>query len=311
MEVAKVVEIHVGAGVERTQRPVQRQRAFGVTLFDALTYLHLHEVATRDQLFGFFNSRDVIGFGKVPLCRVSLAGFDDRGADRVLELFFQVAQPLFRAHVGLGRGGVGVDDQVELARQVVDDSQLFALQQQDIWRAQGVGRAGFFEFFLDVTHRVIAKIARQTAAKTRQTRAQGHFETLLILLNEVQRVAHGGFCHFTVAQHFGFGFSAETAGAQQSAGGQANEAVASKPFAAHHRFKQKTVFAVVLGVGQLQVKRQGGFQVRKGFQHEGNAVVALTGQAFEFKFGDHRLKPPKRSATSLEVLFIHPGAQSW
>jgi hypothetical protein len=37
----------------------------------------------------------------------------------------------------------------------------------------------------------------------------------------------------------------------------------------------------------------------------------LAGQAFEFKFGDHRLKPPKRSATSLEVLFIHPGAHPW
>jgi hypothetical protein len=36
----------------------------------------------------------------------------------------------------------------------------------------------------------------------------------------------------------------------------------------------------------------------------------LTGQAFEFKFCDHGQEPPKRSATSLEVLFIHPGAQT-
>jgi hypothetical protein len=36
----------------------------------------------------------------------------------------------------------------------------------------------------------------------------------------------------------------------------------------------------------------------------------LTGQAFEFKFGDHRQEPPKRSATSCEVRFIHPGAQA-
>ena len=237
MKVAEVVEIHIRARVERAQRPVQGQRAFGVAFLDALPHLHLHEVATRDQLLGFFYCSDVIGLCKVPLGRVRLGGFDDRGAHRVLELFFQIAQAFFGCHIGLGRGGVGVHNQVKLARQVVNNSQLFALQQQDVGCAQGIGRAGFFEFFLDVTHSVVAKIARQTTTKTWQSRAQGHFETLLVLLDEVEWVARGGLDHRPVAHHFGLGFSAETAGAQQGACGQADETVAPKTFATHDRFK--------------------------------------------------------------------------
>jgi hypothetical protein len=47
--------------------------------------------------------------------------------------------------------------------------------------------------------------------------------------------------------------------------------------------------ATVLAEGQLEVKRQGGFQVGKGLDQQGKAVVALAGQAFEFKFRDHDL----------------------
>jgi hypothetical protein len=40
-------------------------------------------------------------------------------------------------------------------------------------------------------------------------------------------------------------------------------------------------------VGQFEVQRQWGFEIRKRLQNEGDAVVTLAGQAFEFKFGDH------------------------
>ena len=40
-------------------------------------------------------------------------------------------------------------------------------------------------------------------------------------------------------------------------------------------------------MGQLEVQRQGGFQICKRLKHEWDAVVTLAGQAFEFKFGDH------------------------
>jgi hypothetical protein len=48
MEVAQVVVVHVGRRVQRAQRAVQAQRAFGVALLDALADLHLHEVAGGD-----------------------------------------------------------------------------------------------------------------------------------------------------------------------------------------------------------------------------------------------------------------------
>jgi hypothetical protein len=42
-------------------------------------------------------------------------------------------------------------------------------------------------------------------------------------------------------------------------------------------------------MSELEVKGQRGFKIRKRFQHQWNAVVALLHQAFEFKFCDHDL----------------------
>ncbi len=80
---------------------------------------------------------------------------------------------------------------------------------------------------------------------------------------------------------------AKTAGTQQGARGQADEAVAAKALAAH-RFQQKAVaWPSPLGVRQLEVQRQGGFQVGKRFGHQGDAVVAGTRQALKFQLGNH------------------------
>ena len=93
--------------------------------------------------------------------------------------------------------------------------------------------------------------------------------------------------HSTIAHDFGLGLRTKTAGTYQGTGRQANEAVAAKALPTHHRFKQEAVLATVLGVGELEVERERGFQVGKGFEHQRDAVVALASQAFEFKFGDH------------------------
>jgi hypothetical protein len=52
LEVAHVVEVHVGRRVQRAQRAVQRQRALGVALAQPLADLHLHHVAGGDVLLG-------------------------------------------------------------------------------------------------------------------------------------------------------------------------------------------------------------------------------------------------------------------
>ena len=287
MEITKVVVIHIGAGVERTQRPVQAQRRLGVALLDALAHLHLHEVAASNQLLGALHGGNVVGLGKVALGGVTLRGLDGGCTDRVLQLFLQLTQALFGVGKGLGAGRVGIDNQVQLAGEVVDDRQLLALQQQDVGAAQGVGWARRLQLFLDVAHRVVTKVTGQATAKARQAGAQRHLEAFLVVRDEVQRVDRGGFHHHTVGHHLGAGVHAKTHGTHQRAGRQTNEAVAAKALTAHHRFQQKAVFASVFGVRQLEVQRQGRFQVGKGLRHQGNAVVALGAQAFEFEFRDH------------------------
>jgi hypothetical protein len=96
-----------------------------------------------------------------------------------------------------------------------------------------------------MAHGVVAKVARQTAAKPRQARAQRDLEALLIRRHKVQRVAGGGLDDLTVAHDLGQGVGAEAAGTHQCARRQANEAVAAKTLAAHHGFEQKAVFAAV------------------------------------------------------------------
>ena len=91
MEVTKVVVVHVGAGIERAQRAVQRQGRLGVALLDALADLHLHEVAAGNQFLGTLHSGDVISFGKLTLGRITLGGLDHRRTDRILQLLFEAA----------------------------------------------------------------------------------------------------------------------------------------------------------------------------------------------------------------------------
>ena len=74
---------------------------------------------------------------------------------------------------------------------------------------QLVGRTGFFQLFLDVAHRIIAKIARQTAAKTRHAGLQRDFEALLVLGDEVQRVHKAGFNDDAIGDDFSFRISAK------------------------------------------------------------------------------------------------------
>ena len=138
-----------------------------------------------------------------------------------------------------------------------------------------------------MANRIVAKITRQPSAKTRQTGAQGDFETFLIVGNKVQRITPQRLDDHTILHHLGFRVWSKAAGTHQSSGGQANEAVATKALTPHDGFQQKGILAAVPGKRQLQVQRQRGFQICKGFNHQRDAVKALRSQADEFKFCDH------------------------
>ena len=147
------------------------------------------------------------------------------------------------------------------------------------------------EFFLDIAHSVITKVARQPAAKARHTWGECHFETLLVFGNKFQRVALRSFSHYALRDDFGTRIGTKATGAKQRAGGQADKAVAAKTLAAYNRLQQEAVLPAVFGVRQFQIQRQGRFKVGKGFQHQWDAVVALLHEAVEFEFGHHGKAP--------------------
>ena len=256
MGITQVVVIHVGAGVERAQGAVERQRAGREALVDALADLHLHEVARGDELFGAVHRGQVIVFGKAALRGVAGARRHGRRLCRRLEAQLQLGQTRLCLSVSTGLGRVGVHDERELAREVVDDRELLGLQEQDIGHAQIVGRARVHQLFLDVAHRVVTKIARQATTKAGQARAQRHLEALLVSRHKIQWVAGVGFHHLAIGHDLGLGGLTKPAGAQERAGGQADEAVATKTLATDDRLQQKAVLATVLHVGEFEVEGQ-------------------------------------------------------
>ncbi len=72
MKISEMVVVHVRRWVQGAQRAVQAQGRFGITFFNALAHLHLHEVTGFNHAFGFFNGSNVVSLGKVALGRVAL-----------------------------------------------------------------------------------------------------------------------------------------------------------------------------------------------------------------------------------------------
>jgi hypothetical protein len=205
----------------------------------------------------------------------------------------QVFQALARFRKRFRLGGVGIHDQVQLARQVVDHRQFLGHHQLYVGQAEVVLRRGGGQLALDVAHRVVAEIAGQAAAKPRQAGTERDLEPGLEGFDEVERVAVVRLDHAAVFDDLG----ARAEGAQQGIGRQADKGVAAETLAADHRFEQEGVLAGVLGLGQFQVQRERGFEVGKRFRNERNAVVALVGEGLEFEFG-HAFSPGRRKMDS-------------
>lgn len=200
-------------------------------------------------MLGLVHGGEVVGLLEFAVDVGLHRGAGDGHVHRLAQLHAQLAQALAGTGVGFRRGRVSVDDQVELAGQVVDHGQLFAQQQLDVGQVQVVRLLRVGELLLDISHRVIAEVAGQAAAKARQAGAQGHLEALLEVGDEVERVAFVGFHHAAIRDHFG----AHARGAQQRTGMQADERVASEALAAHHGFEQEGVDPARLRLRQLQV----------------------------------------------------------
>jgi hypothetical protein len=273
------VEIeHVGRGIEAADRPVQGQRAGAEGLAHALAEHHLHDVALDDVILGLLHG-SLEGFLAEARNRLGRRGAVlGRHVDRLAQLADQLLQAPHGTRVGVGDFRLGIHHQGELARQVVDDGDFFGQQQQDVRRVQFVLLLGLGQARLDVAHRVVAEAAHQAAGKARQVVARRHLDAVHELGDVVERIAIvAAFDQAVVGQqqhraamHF-----------DARGGGQADDRVAAETLAALHGFEQVGVGRV----GQLQVNGKRGVEIRKGFERNRNAVIALVGQGVEFCFG--------------------------
>ena len=278
---AEVVVVHVRRRIQRTQRAIQRKRVVAERLDEALADLHLHQFAGRDVFLRAAHGVQIVVLLELAEGLGAHARGRHRRLNRRTQTRAQFAQTMLRFGIRFGPGRIGVDDQIELAREVVDDRDFFGQQQLNVGQVEIVGRRGVRELLLDVAHRVITEVAGETAAETRQARTRRDFEALLILLDERERIAFIRLDDVAVRDDLRLA----VLHAHGRAGRQPDERVAPEALAAHDGFQQERVRAVALGLRELEVERERRFEVGEGFGDERNAVVAFVRQRLEFEFG--------------------------
>ena len=282
MKVAEVVIEHVRRRIERAQGAIQRQRRRGEGHGHALRKTTC--MMSPAAMYSLVRATAAL----YPASPNSLAAWviadavpkgmatDSRSFRR------NCVEPRHCVGIGAGRVRIGVDDQRDLAAQVVDDREFLGQEQQHVGnvgesgcrRLRRMRKAGF-----DVPDGVVAEVPGESAAEARQSRQRRRAKTLAESLDETQRIAHVGLDDAVVVLHLG----ATTAHTQPDFGRQSDERVSSEAFAADHRLQQERIARG----GELQVQRQRGIEVRKRLEHERDAVVALGGKGAKFGFGDH------------------------
>ena len=94
------------------------------------------------QVFAALRGLQKISLGKFARHhRCTAASLQRRQLRGLLQLRLQFLQTLAGGGIGIRLARVGPHDQLQAAFQVVDHRQLIALQEHDVGRAQGVGRA--------------------------------------------------------------------------------------------------------------------------------------------------------------------------
>ncbi len=247
--------------------------------------MHLHHIAGRDVFLGLADRLQVIALGKLAVLLAAHAGACMRRFDRPIQPRLQFTQSLPRLRIGLALARVGIHDQVNAAREVIDDRNFFGEQKQDVGHADVVGLR-LRELLFDHSHRVVAEIAGQSTGKARQPGAHRHLELVGVALHRDKRVAVERLRHDAAFDNFGRRAIAANKRANRRACGQPDKRIAAEALASDDRFQQERVRLV----GELQVQRQRRFKVREAFRDQRNAVVALRRKRLEFEFS-HVMKP--------------------
>ncbi len=215
------------------------------------------------------------------------AGRLERNLHRRAQLPAQLLQPVVRARVGVRGRGVGVDDEVDPAGEVVDDRELVGQHEQDVGDVGEPGRAGrraAGEPWFDVAHRVVAEAAGEPAAEAGQSRPRRGAVARHERAHELERIALVVLDDDAAVLDLDLRPPRPDAELRR----QADERVAAEALAADDRLEQERVAFP----RELQVQRQRRVEVGERLEHQRDAVVALRGDRAEFAFGDHEPARP-------------------
>src|SRR6266852_5588544 len=192
---------------------------------------------------------------------------------------------------GARRGRVRIDDEIELARKIVDDGKLLGHQQQHVRATERIGlEPPSGEPRLDPPHRVVAEISDQAPAEPGQAGELRDAVARKKFAHESERIGGLGLLRYDVSMHHRHQAPDRP---QPYRSCQSNERIAPEALSAHYGLEQIGVGAI----GELQIKRERRFEIGKGLCKERNAVETLGGKPLEFCFGhDCSTKTLRRTA---------------
>ncbi len=170
--------------------------------------------------------------------------------------------------IAIGIVAVTVDNQDNLASQIVEDHHFVGNDQQDIRHLQFIRRRTVPQPGLHVAHRVVAEIAHQPTAKTGQIRGFHGAVTRLEVFDEGQGiVAVKGFEHLAVP----FDAHLVAVNPEHGATGQTDHGITAPLLATLHGFEQIRIRTP----GQFQVGGHRGLQVGEDLPGNGNPPDVL------------------------------------
>ncbi len=130
---------------------------------------------------------------------------------------------------------------------------------------------------LDVTHRVVAEIARKAAAKARQSGPRGSAIAMQEFADECERIAFVTLDDAAVV----LDFDPASVRADAHLRRQADERIAPEAFASYDGLEQERIALV----GELEIQRERRVEVRERLENERYAVIPLRGKRAKFGFG--------------------------
>ena len=243
----------------------------------ALRQHHLHDVAVKDVALGALDGGDESAFGKLGHRRRRRHRHLRRHRHRLPQCGEQYRQLAPCRSIGFRLARIGIDHQVEFARQVVDHRQSIGQQQHHVGRAEHIRLRRRGEPWFDVAHGVVAEVADEAAGESRQVRDRRCVEAGVNGADPIERIRLLALREQRVATVFA---AYPPPDLEAHLGRQPDERVAPETLAALHRFEQIRVGKVA----ELEVDRQRGVEVGKGFEHHRYPVEPLLRELPELRF---------------------------